>query len=171
MTLGEKPARQPGPMTRLLGTFFGFGSLPLAPGTWGSAAALGIYLLLRYGDVQICQIFCPLLAVVFSGLTLLVGRDAEVLEKGKDPGWFVLDEMAGVFLALTATASYNLMLVGFGFVLFRLLDALKPGVVGWAERRFKGSLGILMDDLIAGLLAGLALQGLNLILHFSGVLN
>ena len=70
-----------------------------------------------------------------------------------DPGWVVIDEFAGQFLALLALPRPSLPGVLSAFALFRLLDIAKPGPIGWADRQ-GGAGGIMGDDVIAGLIAG-----------------
>lgn len=145
---------------KLLGSFFGVGFLPMAPGTWGSLAALIIYLPIRFSGLDQYTLGCLALFVFFSTASLVLGRDAERAAGGKDPRWFVLDEMAGVFLALFGLATYNFALVGLAFLLFRLFDALKIGAVGWVEERFGGSVGIWLDDVVAASIANLLVRSL-----------
>ena len=70
-----------------------------------------------------------------------------------DPSEVVLDELIGVLIAL-AFVPWELPWVVAAFVLFRLFDIAKPGPVGWADRNLKNYVGIMLDDVIAGLLAG-----------------
>ena len=83
------------------------------------------------------------------------GADAE---PGGDPGWVVIDEFAGQWLAmlplilLPDAAMWNLPSLALAFVAFRVLDIVKPGPIGWADRQ-DGAPGIMADDVIAGVLA------------------
>jgi phosphatidylglycerophosphatase A len=152
---------------KVLGSFFGAGYLPLAPGTWGSLAALVIWLWLRGAVLGaglragLADNLCFLLCAGFAMAALALGRSAERVAQAADPRWFVLDELAGAFLALYGLAGYNgwLWLAAGSFLLFRLLDATKLGLIGWTERRLRGGMGILMDDLFAGAAANLAVRG------------
>ena len=147
--------------SHLVATFFYIGHLRPAPGTWGSLAALPVaWLLYTLGGVAL---FCAGLAVV-----LVAGLWAITLEtKGKtdhDPSEIVIDEVAGQWVALLPVmigASHS----GAGvlalwpgwvtaFIAFRVFDILKPGPVGWADRR-NDPLGVMLDDVIAGVLAAL----------------
>ena len=125
----------------------GVGFLRPAPGTWASALVLPAALL---GPG-----WCLALGIGFSLLGLLaVSRLPEARE---DPGWVVVDEAAGQCLALAALpAEAGLWWVLAGFALFRAADILKPGPIGWADR-MGGSLGVMLDDILAGLLAGAVL--------------
>ncbi|MBC7356742.1 MAG: phosphatidylglycerophosphatase [Desulfomicrobiaceae bacterium] len=140
-----------------LATLGGIGRLPKAPGTWASAAAAILAPLL----------FLPLPMPLRLGVCLgiyLVGVQAatraEVLLQRHDPGCVVIDELLGQWIALCATASpapwWELVLA---FGLFRLLDITKPWPIRALERRIAGGHGIMLDDVVAGLMAlgGLAL--------------
>lgn len=135
-------------------SLLGIGRLRPAPGTWASAAVLPLALLGPW--------WCLALGLLFSLLGIwAVSRLPEARE---DPGWVVADEAAGQCLALAALpAGASALWVLAGFALFRLLDILKPGPVGWADR-MEGSLGVMLDDILAGLLAGAALLLLQAVL-------
>jgi phosphatidylglycerophosphatase A len=84
-------------------------------------------------------------------------------EADADPGWIVIDEVAGQMLSLVTLSRLDWRLVALAFALFRVFDITKPGPVGWADRR-GGAFGIMLDDLIAGLCATLVLAGLQAVL-------
>ena len=137
----------------LLATWFGSGLLPKAPGTWGSLAALPFAWVIQTTGGQ-----AALLAA--AAIAFLVGiwaSDRMARDIGiKDPGAVVIDEVAGQWLTL---AFVPLSAWGYaaGFALFRLADITKPWPASWADRRVGGGLGIMLDDIVAGLYAGLAL--------------
>ena len=132
-----------------IASLFGLGRLRPAPGTWGSAAALPLAL----AGPSACHAAALLLGLL--GLWA-VARCAEARE---DPGWVVVDEAAGQALALAALpAGAPLWAVLAAFGLFRLFDIAKPGPVGWADRQ-EGAVGVMLDDLVAGALAGAVLLG------------
>jgi len=140
-----------------LATWFGAGLLPKAPGTWGSLTALPFaWAILHFGGVW--WLAGGALAV------FLVGWWASavyVTGSGQDdPGAVVIDEVAGQWLTLlpAATTVWWHWLVG--FALFRFFDIVKPWPVGWADRRVKGGLGVMVDDVIAGVYAGVLLYAL-----------
>ncbi len=127
---------------RLLAGFFGCGRSPIAPGTVGSLAAI----VLGAGLLRLPPIVLPLaiLAATFGGLwAIRTGRIDE------DPGWVVIDEVAGQWVALLGLATATPLGLLAAFLIFRLLDVAKPGPVGWADRQ-AGAAGIMADDLIAG---------------------
>jgi phosphatidylglycerophosphatase A len=77
-----------------------------------------------------------------------------------DPSEVVIDEVAGQLLAL-ALVPPDWLSYALGFLFFRVFDILKPGPIGWADRKIKGGLGVMLDDVIAGVLAGLLLYALG----------
>ncbi len=142
---------------KLLASGFGLGYAPRAPGTFGSllGLALGLALLslghlpLLFGIIIVCG------AGIFSIARLPV-------ERALDPGWIVIDEIAGQMLPLLALTGPSLSGALLCLALFRLFDIWKPGPVGWADRRHD-EYGIMGDDLIAGALAWLVVLALHLV--------
>ena len=133
-------------LAKAVTTLGGLGRLRLAPGTWGSAAVLPAVLL---GPLP-----CLLLALLLALAGIWAVRAVLGTETSMDPGWVVVDEGAGQLLALAALpAGAGWAGVLLAFALFRALDILKPGPVGWADRQ-PGVLGVMLDDLVAGALAG-----------------
>ncbi len=142
----------------LLALGFGTGLMPVAPGTFGTLAAVPLYLLMtQFLSLPVYLLVTALLALV--GIRLC-GRTARVLGEG-DPGPVVWDEMVGLLVALAALPPQWPWILA-GFVIFRLFDILKPWPVSWADRRLKGGLGIMMDDLVAGMLALGLLQAVRI---------
>jgi len=134
---------------------FGFGSglAPKAPGTFGTLAALPIFWLIQ--DWPLLWYLVWLLATFAVGV-YLCDRCARDLGVHDHPG-IVWDEMVGYWLTmLMAPKGWLWMLVG--FVYFRIFDIAKPWPIGWADRRVHGGLGIMLDDVLAGLYALLLLQ-------------
>jgi len=148
-------------IARLIGTVFGVGYLRPAPGTWGSLVALPWAWLLH----------------VLGGLPLLLLATAVAFLKGwwatdkmtrgnddHDPSEIVIDEVVGQWIAVLplSIASWRMgiditvMWPGWiaAFVLFRLFDIWKPWIIGWADRR-GGPLGVMLDDVIAGIFAAI----------------
>jgi phosphatidylglycerophosphatase A len=131
---------------RFVASFCGAGWAPVAPGTAGSLAALlpGVALL----ALSPFALPVAVLAVSALGLWAVGAAGAE-----GDPGWVVIDEVAGQWIALLALSGPSLVGVLAAFALFRLFDISKPGPVGWADRRIAGAFGVMADDILAGLLA------------------
>ena len=143
-------------MARLLmflATVGSVGYLPWAPGTWGSLAALPLNFLLS--RLAPSLYWSALLAVIL--LAVAAAGAAEKILDRKDPGMVVIDEVAGMLITMIG-APQTLLAYGAGFLLFRFFDILKPFPVSWADRHLNGGIGIVMDDLLAGVYAALCLQ-------------
>jgi phosphatidylglycerophosphatase A len=133
----------------LLATWFGSGLLPKAPGTWGSLAALPCaWVIALMGGPWL--LFVASLAVFLLGLWAS-GHYARSLGQD-DPGSVVIDEVAGQWLALLPVA-LQLEYYPLAFIAFRFFDIVKPWPVNWLDQRLKGALGIMADDMMAGLYA------------------
>ncbi len=127
-----------------IATLGGIGRLRPAPGTWGSLVVLPAVLLGPVG--------CLVLAVVVAVAGWVAVR-AVLAEGGEqDPGWIVVDEAAGMLLALAASPEGWVGVVA-AFALFRAFDILKPWPVSWADG-LHGATGVMLDDLVAGAMAG-----------------
>jgi phosphatidylglycerophosphatase A len=137
---------------------FGSGYAPIAPGTFGSLAALIPWLWLRELPAwQYLAVLALFFAVSAWAADWVIGQIG-----AEDPGVVVADEWVGQWLALfLAPAGWVWMLIG--FALFRLFDVWKPWPVSWADRRLHGGFGAMFDDLLVGLYAFLALQALVLL--------
>jgi phosphatidylglycerophosphatase A len=146
--MGERrlPFRHP---AALLATWFGAGLLPVAPGSWGSLAALPF-------AWAIVTLFGPAALLVAAAILFLAGWwAAEQVGRASgvaDEGSIVIDEVAGQWLTLSvappSAAAYVL-----GFLLFRLFDITKPWPARAAERNLPGGLGVMADDIVAGVYA------------------
>ena len=142
-------------IARILATGFGLGRVPLMPGTAASLAALPVAWWLAFvGGWQIVLVCAGLISVV--GIWAC-GVHARVLGE-KDPSECVLDEIAGQFLALTPLAPTGRILslgaIAVAFFLFRFFDIVKPWPISRLER-LPGGLGIMADDIFAGLVSAL----------------
>lgn len=145
------------PVIKLISTWFYSGLSPKAPGTCGSLAALPfVYALAWWGGVNAVAVF----ALVVSVVGVFV---ADVYAKSlgqADPGQIVIDEVAGQAITLLA-AGTSLPLFVAGFGLFRLFDIVKPWPVSWADTKVHGGLGIMLDDILAGIIGGAVLWGIK----------
>lgn len=140
----------------LLAFGFGSGLSPKAPGTAGSLLAILAFPLLALLPLPW---YLLVLAVTIVGGTWICGRAARTLGV-HDHGGIVLDEIAGVWLAMaTFPATWPWMVAG--FVLFRLFDIVKPWPISVLDRRVHGGLGIMVDDLLAGAFTWLILAGVS----------
>lgn len=135
---------------------FGTGLAKKAPGTWGTLAGLAVMPLLYQLPLQLALLFI-VLASIFG--VWLCGRVAEDLGV-PDHGGIVWDEMVGIWLTLILLPN-SLVWWVLGFILFRILDILKPWPISWLDRHVAGGLGIMLDDILAGIIAGLLLLGLS----------
>ncbi len=171
---GVDPVALSGPMTSaasLIATVFGTGHLRPAPGTWGSLAALplGFALHLLGGPVMLCAGIA-----VFFALGVWATAQVTAGQEDHDPSEVVVDELVGQWIALLpvsiglmhSNASVLDMWPGWvvAFALFRLFDITKPGPVGWADRR-NDPLGVMLDDVIAGVFAALGVGALAFLAH------
>lgn len=145
----------------LIATWFGSGLLPRAPGTWGSLAALPAAWFLVEGAGRTG------LALAAAAVFVLGVWSAErcVRSSGRaDPGFVVVDEVCGQWLSLLVVPQ-DFALYLAAFALFRIFDIFKPWPVSWAERRFAGGLGVMLDDVAA---AGYAAALLGVVLGWRG---
>ncbi len=129
-----------------LATVCGAGYLPIAPGTAGSAVALVILWLVPFSPAGLVAFF-----VVVTLAGTWAAHVAEAALGEKDPGVIVIDEVAGMTLAVLALPRTVPVLLT-AFVLFRVFDVVKPFPAGRAQA-LPGGLGVMVDDLIAGLYA------------------
>lgn len=141
----------------LVATGFGTGYLPKAPGTWGSAAAVLLAIPILYlGGVAALAVGVLLATAVGIHAT----RVYTDLSGEKDPGPVVVDEFAGQWLALLVCPLEPLWLLA-GFAAFRLFDILKPPPARQIDRRMTGAVGVMLDDLVAGVYAALLVLALR----------
>lgn len=138
-----------------LASGFGAGYAPKAPGTAGSLVGLLIGALLLTGGH-----FLLLLGIILAG-GLGVYAVRAVGSAAQDPGWIVIDEIAGQMIPLLALPHLSIPGLVLGFILFRLFDIWKPGPVGWADARHD-EWGVMGDDIIAGVMALVVLLLLRL---------
>jgi phosphatidylglycerophosphatase A len=147
-----------------IGTLFGAGLLPKAPGTWGSLLSLPII----YFFYTLSPVYGVVVLTCLASLLSLWTTDANVARYGDDPPQFVIDETAGQALVFIITPfhyslSGNLAILLAGFILFRIFDILKPLGVN-ALQKLPGKFGILLDDLAAGIYALICLELLKLLM-------
>jgi len=135
-----------------IATLGGIGKIPIAPGTWGSIFAFFVFIYIsHYVDMLIVVI----LSIPFS---IWICEKASVNLIEKDHKSIVIDELVGIWIALvpalylstqTSRTSYAVL----ALIFFRLFDILKPFPVSYFDKNFKNGLGIVLDDLIAGIMA------------------
>lgn len=154
-----KPPKNKGFVSTLcywLSIGLGSGLASKAPGTFGSLAALIFFpLWLKVGFVP-SVIGIVLLTLVGISICDRASHDMGV----HDSGHIVWDEWAGQWIALLPLVYFgnsSLLLIGLSFVLFRFFDIIKPPPIGWLDKKVDGGLGIMIDDVVAGLMAGAVL--------------
>ena len=158
-------------LNKLISTFFYVGFLRPAPGTWGSVAGI----ILAYILLNTIDLFTFCLILLF---TILVGfwttkHYIEHNSEKSDPSEVVIDEVIGQWIAVlhigftlkvTEFSSKELWLVWlWAFISFRFFDIIKLGLVAWADK-LDGALGVLLDDILAGIAAGLTVIVLILLI-------
>jgi phosphatidylglycerophosphatase A len=143
-------------LAHVLAVWFGCGHVPVAPGLAGTLGAIPLYLALRpLGPAAV--------AAAAAALTVVGIWSAERVARrlgGKDPQIICIDEVAGVFVTWIAARTTLFGLLA-GVVLFRLFDQTKPWPARLAERRLPGGLGIVLDDVAAGLWGAAVLLALR----------
>ncbi len=128
------------------------GYLPLAPGTWGTAAGVIFILLIPLSQTA-------LVVIIVSGAligSIAAGTAEEVIGE-KDSGHIIIDELIG-FLVSVMFLPQSYGYLASAFLLFRFFDILKPFPIGWVEKAVKGGAGIMADDILAGILTNMVLQ-------------
>lgn len=139
----------------LIATGFGSGLAPKAPGTAGTVVAIPLYLLMQ--PLPLISYLLITTCLFIAGIWICT-YTAEKLGVHDHPS-IVIDEIVGYLITMIAAPEGWLAIVA-GFVLFRLLDAVKPWPISWFDRSIGGGLGIMIDDVIAGVIAMAIIQGL-----------
>jgi len=139
-------------ITKTISTVFFIGYLPLVPGTFGSMAGVGLFYLLK-GATSVTY-FLFIFGIIALGL-ITSGRTEKLLNK-KDPGCIVIDEVAGMLIALSFMP-YDFKIIFLAFLIFRILDTLKPYPAAGLQNRH-GAAGVMGDDLVAGIYTNIVLQ-------------
>lgn len=140
-----------------LATWGGSGLMAPAPGTWGTLAGLpvGILLMILGGPVHLVV-----------GIVLVTAAgwwatgQVEAMTGDHDGGYIVIDEVAGVWIALLAASPTPLSVI-LAFLLFRAFDIVKPFPCNWLDQKLTGAASVMLDDIAAGLYAALCLIGLR----------
>ncbi len=140
MTLSER-----GVLT--LSSWFGLGYFPKAPGTVGTLGALPLWWLMS-GWTWPIQVLFIFVLTVFS---IWISSMAEAIYGEHDVGKIVIDEVVGL-LACVVAIPFTPVLVVIGFLIFRLFDITKPWPIGWVDEHVSGGFGVVIDDIIAGII-------------------
>lgn len=139
-------------------SWFGSGYSPKAPGTAGSLASLPFawYIATAWGPQSL--ILAGFIAFVIGVAVAHITPEAK-----KDPGWVVIDEVAGQWLTL-AVVPPDLILYAVGFLLFRIFDIFKPWPIRTLEQKVPGALGVMIDDVAAAVYAAALLYAFSLVI-------
>jgi len=142
---------------RFVATFFYLGKLPFAPGSWGSLGALLLWLLLPITfSVHLSVIIILFVLGVYSS-----SKMAKYLDE-HDPSEVVIDEVVGMGISLFMLP-HNFLLYLLSFILFRVFDILKPSFI-YRIQNLSGGWGVMLDDVLAGLLTFTIVKGITIIL-------
>lgn len=136
-----------------LATGFYIGNIPFAPGTFGTILGLPLCFLLGLLKLPLALV-CTMLFIL---IAIWISHIAEKRLKKKDPGCIVIDEIAGMAVTLIGLP-FNLTTGLSGFIIFRILDISKPFPIRALEKHLPGGLGVVADDVIAGIMANLILR-------------
>ncbi len=136
-----------------IATGFYSGYLPKAPGTWGSLVGLLLFFLLHTLSLEI---YLAVVAAIFVIGTFAAGEAEKIMDR-KDPGLVVIDEIVGILITMIAIPATPLAMA-LGFILFRIFDIWKPFPIRLIDQRFHGGLGIMLDDIVAGIFSLVILQ-------------
>ncbi|MCB5261603.1 MAG: phosphatidylglycerophosphatase A [Candidatus Cloacimonetes bacterium] len=140
----------------IIGSLFLIGFVPFAPGTFGSLASYGLYLILpSWLYDKSCPYMLPMILVALALLAVVICKKAEEI-LGEDHGSIVLDELVGYFVA-TLFLPHNWLVGLYAFILFRVFDIAKPFPI-YRSQKLRNGWGVVIDDLLAGIYANVLLQ-------------
>ena len=150
-------------MKRQIATLFGVGCLKGAPGTYGSLLAIPFAYAL-HASAGPAGVIAGALSTFALGLWAAAFADGQ----HHDPPEVIIDEFAGQLIVFVPVSLWlqtsdidwhaTIMAAMMAFTLFRLFDITKPGPIGWADRHLEGSLGVMLDDLLAGLASAIVIS-------------
>ena len=144
----------------LFATFFGVGFIPGGPGTYAAILSLPFIWWMTEWDL----VYRVLAFSIVTVLSVFWSDAAGIYFNESDSRKIVIDEVVGVWLALLFVNEPNITIFIIGLVAFRFFDIVKPGPVKWADENLKGGFGVVVDDLIAGVLAAVVVFGFQQIL-------
>ncbi len=138
---------------RRLVTWFGFGNLPKVPGTWGTLGAIPlvwVFSLMGPWGYMLATFFFVILSIQ---LCEWYGKQT----KSEDPSEVVIDEVAGFLVAMTWIPLTPMAFL-IGFLVFRFFDIVKPFPISYFDKKVKGGVGVVADDVVAGIFTNILLQ-------------
>lgn len=140
-------------LIEILATFFYFGKIPFAPGTWGTIATIPLWYALSFLN----PIWYMAITFVIVILGIFIAEAYEKTLGVHDSKTIVIDEVAGFLITMTWLPRTWQSLV-LGFILFRFLDIVKPPPIRQLDQKIQGGVGVMLDDVAAGIIANIALQ-------------
>ncbi len=141
---------------KIIITFFGVGLLPIAPGTFGSLAGLLLGIIAFSINNIAIFILIPILFV-----TCIICSNIHQNKTGKkDDSIIVIDEVVGQLIAMIY-AKDNIELIIISFIIFRIFDIIKPWPASYADKKIDGGLGVMLDDVFAGLYTAIVIIGME----------
>lgn len=146
-------------ISTIIASLGGVGFIPFAPGTWGSAVAVVLalpFFMPFFIEAQSVGFLWGATALAYL-LGLFVCKDWLVDSADDDPSAIIIDELVGQWLTLAIIASFMpITYLEFlaAFILFRFFDIVKPFPIGWVDKNIKGAQGVMLDDVLAGIMAG-----------------
>ena len=147
--------------SHIFATLFGVGLLPFAPGTWGSLFGLILFFYTNiYLSINVQFFYLLLLAIVLFAILVCYFATKELGDNEKDQKSIVIDELAGVWIAFIPVSGIVMMqdfltYSVLAFLLFRVFDIWKPYPINFIDKKIKNHIGIVLDDLVAGLYAAI----------------
>ena len=149
--------------SHILATLFGVGLLPFAPGTWGSLFGLILFFYTNiYLSINVQFFYILLLVIILFTILVCYFATKDLVDEEKDQKSIVIDELAGVWIAFIPVSgivmmqdflTYSIL----AFLLFRFFDIWKPYPIGRIDNKIKNYLGVVLDDLVAGLYAAITI--------------
>ena len=146
----------------LLATGFGSGLAKYVPGTMGTLAAVPLYLLLAQLPFSWYLVVVFMAALIGIKICTITSNDMQV----HDHGSIVWDEFVGFWITMAIAPEATWQWVLTGFILFRFFDMVKPWPISWLDKHVEGGFGIMVDDVLAGFMAMIALWGVGYWLGF-----
>ena len=149
--------------SHIFATLFGVGLLPFAPGTWGSLFGLILFFYTNiYLSINVQFFYLLLLIIILFAILVCYFATKELGENEKDQKSIVIDEFAGVWIAFIPVSGIVMMqdflpYSVLAFLLFRVFDIWKPYPIGYIDKKIKNYLGVVLDDLVAGLYAAITI--------------
>jgi len=142
-------------------TGFGIGLLPIAPGTYGSILGMLLFLILAHLYLPI--LWLSLIITILYLVSYLAVQSALKIIQRPDPGEIVIDEVLGMMVVMMMIPP-DPKWAFLAFILFRLFDIFKPWPINVVDSKLKNALGVILDDFLAALYAGIVIVGIRSLL-------